>query len=63
MHIFTFCSHGHPDADFYLDGSVSAAENFCRNPDNKPDGPYCLTQDPGTRWEYCDVPRCQGIEK
>merc|ERR1711971_790463 len=32
--------------------------NFCRNPDNEPDGPWCYTTDPNKRWEYCGVPTC-----
>ena len=27
--------------------------NMCRNPDNAPDGLWCYTTDPNTRWEYC----------
>jgi len=29
--------------------------NFCRNPDNDPDGPWCYTVDPSLRWERCYV--------
>ena len=30
-----------------------------RNPDDdEPQGPWCYTTDPDTRWEYCDVPLC-----
>ena len=33
--------------------------NYCRNPGSKgPDGPWCFTTDPNTRWEYCNVPKC-----
>lgn len=32
-------------------------ENYCRNP-NSEKSPWCYTSDPGTRWEYCRVPRC-----
>ena len=28
--------------------------NFCRNPDNDPDGSWCYTTDKKKRWEYCD---------
>ena len=34
------------------------ARNYCRNPDNEDDGPWCYTTDPLCRWEYCDVPMC-----
>nr|XP_055041438.1 apolipoprotein(a)-like isoform X2 [Misgurnus anguillicaudatus] len=33
-------------------------ENYCRNPDRR-NGPFCLTTDPETRWEYCSVPICK----
>ncbi|KAI7800149.1 plasminogen precursor [Triplophysa rosa] len=36
-------------------------ENYCRNPGNDR-APWCFTTDPETRWEYCNVPRCQGTE-
>ena len=31
--------------------------NFCRNPDGEPRA-WCYTTDPGSRWEFCNVPRC-----
>ena len=33
-------------------------ENFCRNPDGEPEGPWCYTTSPEKRWDYCDVPLC-----
>lgn len=36
-----------------------AAKNYCRNPDNDPDGPWCYTTDPNKRYDYCDIPRCE----
>ena len=41
------------------DGSEANAANFCRNPDNEPNGPWCYTTDSTVRWEYCDVPFCR----
>ncbi|EDV21956.1 uncharacterized protein TRIADDRAFT_59472 [Trichoplax adhaerens] len=32
--------------------------NYCRNPDNKPGGPWCYTTDPSKIWAYCKVPQC-----
>ncbi|KAG8444470.1 hypothetical protein GDO86_009590 [Hymenochirus boettgeri] len=40
-----------PDAG--LDG------NFCRNPDNDPDGPWCYTTDPNVRFEFCHIHQCE----
>ena len=40
--------------------SFTANENYCRNPDNEPNGPWCYTIDPDKRWEYCDVKLCSG---
>ncbi|XP_019807018.1 plasminogen isoform X3 [Tursiops truncatus] len=34
-------------------------ENYCRNPDNDKKGPWCYTTDPGTRYDYCDIPQCE----
>ena len=53
-----------PNSDFvtddnFSDGSIAAAENYCRNP--QPDwvyGPWCYTTDPDVRWESCNVPMC-----
>ncbi len=33
-------------------------ENFCRNPDKRPEGPWCFTQDPTVQKEACRVPTC-----
>ncbi|XP_052075705.1 putative macrophage stimulating 1-like protein [Mytilus californianus] len=33
-------------------------ENYCRNPDEESEGPWCYTMDPRIRWESCDVPFC-----
>ncbi|XP_065064814.1 uncharacterized protein LOC135691020 [Rhopilema esculentum] len=33
-------------------------ENYCRNPDGEPDGPWCYTTSKSVRWDYCDVPTC-----
>mmetsp|Transcript_34458 Transcript_34458/g.60578 ORF Transcript_34458/g.60578 Transcript_34458/m.60578 type:complete len:906 (+) Transcript_34458:502-3219(+) len=33
-------------------------ENYCRNIDNDPNGAWCYTTDPTTRFNYCSVPMC-----
>jgi len=42
----------------YPDGSRAAANNYCRNPDSDPVGPWCYTTDPDVRWEACNIPYC-----
>ena len=39
--------------------SLENAHNYCRNPNGKPNGPWCYTTDPASRWEYCKVPVCK----
>jgi len=39
-------------------GKLAAEENFCRNPSNHPDGPWCYTTNPNKRWEACPVTIC-----
>ncbi|XP_078697559.1 uncharacterized protein LOC144925444 [Branchiostoma floridae x Branchiostoma belcheri] len=34
-------------------------QNYCRNPDHEPTL-WCFTTDPRKRWEFCDVPHCDG---
>ncbi|XP_066266629.1 uncharacterized protein [Branchiostoma lanceolatum] len=41
--------------------SSGLEQNYCRNPDGE-SGVWCYTTDPGTRWEYCDVPVCAATE-
>ncbi|KAG8519568.1 Prothrombin, partial [Galemys pyrenaicus] len=45
-----FNSTAYPEADL--------RENFCRNPDGSPTGPWCYTTDPTVRREECSVPLC-----
>ena len=47
-------SHDFDDTDF-----DTGDHNFCRNPDGGV-RVWCYTTDPGMRWEFCDVPICDG---
>ena len=47
--------------DNFPEKSLTAAENYCRNPDGEP-APWCYTTDPEERWDFCDVPACKGTE-
>lgn len=49
--------HSHP-FNCSLHPELEAAENSCRNPGGRSDGPWCYTTDAAVRWERCDVPKC-----
>ncbi|XP_060557361.1 plasminogen-like [Ruditapes philippinarum] len=42
----------------FPDASLTAAENYCRNPDYDGDEPWCYTTDPNERYTTCAVPKC-----
>jgi len=45
--------------DRFPDGSRSAAENYCRNPDPSWDsGVWCYTMDADVEYESCNIPLC-----
>ena len=45
----------------FPDASMAEASNYCRNVGSAPDEfPWCYTTDPDERWEFCDVPLCDG---
>ncbi|XP_053387351.1 apolipoprotein(a)-like isoform X2 [Mercenaria mercenaria] len=52
--------HGHDRTNpaNFPDDSLSAAENYCRDPDREGGAPWCYTTDPGVRWELCGVQSC-----
>ncbi|XP_072037091.1 plasminogen-like [Amphiura filiformis] len=50
-HAHTRTPENYPDAGL-------GEHNYCRNPDDEPNGPWCYTTDPETRWAYCPVPNC-----
>ncbi|XP_077090375.1 hepatocyte growth factor a isoform X1 [Siphateles boraxobius] len=37
-------------------------QNFCRNPDNDPSGPWCFTELTETRHQECGLPQCTDVE-
>ncbi|XP_006261451.1 prothrombin [Alligator mississippiensis] len=47
-----------PEFNLTVYGNVSLTDNYCRNPDNNPKGPWCYTQDPTVRREACSIPVC-----
>ena len=52
--------HGHKinDSVNFPDETLEEAANYCRNPDDEPNGPWCYTMDPEKLWEYCNVTYC-----
>ncbi|KAF7254201.1 Plasminogen [Varanus komodoensis] len=50
-HVPNYSPRTHPNA--------SLEKNFCRNPDNDEEGPWCYTTDPETRFDYCNIPECE----
>ena len=47
--------HQHNRTEAEYPGTGLGQHNFCRNPDNEPEGAWCYTTDSESRWEYCDV--------
>ncbi|CAK8673846.1 unnamed protein product [Clavelina lepadiformis] len=46
---------------YYTDENIAQygmEENYCRNPDMDPGGPWCIVSTLDDFWEYCDVPDC-----
>ena len=50
--------HKYKNEEDFPDATLADAHNYCRNPDNKTDGPWCLTMKKKVKWQYCDVPPC-----
>lgn len=46
--------------DNFPEKSLTAAENYCRQPEDGEYAPWCYTTDLSKRWEYCDVKKCEG---
>ncbi|KAH3702837.1 hypothetical protein DPMN_077863, partial [Dreissena polymorpha] len=51
-------THNFNDRQRFANGEiVTEAKNYCRDPDGE-GTPWCYTNDPGRRWEFCPVPMC-----
>ena len=51
--------HNNNELSMFPDATLEDAANNCRNPDDE-QRPWCYTTDPYLRWEYCDIPKCEG---
>ncbi|XP_028399006.1 uncharacterized protein LOC114522508 isoform X2 [Dendronephthya gigantea] len=53
------CPHRHTMNTTYPE--LNNAKNYCRNPKNSGQRPWCFTTDRNKRWEYCDIPKCTPV--
>jgi hypothetical protein len=52
--------HSHHATDFpKTKPTLDNARSYCRNPDKKPEGPWCYTMEP--TWEFCNISLCHGM--
>ena len=42
-------------------GKLGMDENYCRNAGNKEKLPWCYTNSPDKRWEYCNISFCGNV--
>ncbi|CAB4030230.1 uncharacterized protein LOC110041943 [Paramuricea clavata] len=54
------CPHRHTMNKTYPE--LNNAKNYCRNPKNSGQRPWCFTTDRNKRWEYCDIPKCVPVD-
>ncbi|CAB3991942.1 angiopoietin-1 receptor-like [Paramuricea clavata] len=54
------CPHRHTMNNTYPE--LNNAKNYCRNPQNSGQRPWCFTTDRNKRWEYCDIPKCIPVD-
>ncbi|XP_062584101.1 plasminogen-like, partial [Saccostrea cucullata] len=47
----------------FLEGNSSSHENYCRNPANQGEKPWCFTDASGKFAEYCNIPMCSQSNK
>jgi len=50
--------HTRTNPDHFPDVTLGEAENYCRNPDREPSGPWCYTTDKNIKYQFCNIPLC-----
>ncbi|ELT91481.1 hypothetical protein CAPTEDRAFT_107008 [Capitella teleta] len=55
--------HAHDVHSMPGDESLTASANFCRAPVFDALGPWCFTEDPDVRFEYCNITKCADGEQ
>ncbi|XP_071138202.1 plasminogen-like [Mytilus edulis] len=55
-------SHGFVYGDVFPDKTIEHAGRTCRDPGFLRGSPWCYTQDNNIEWDFCDIPKCQGIK-
>ena len=53
-------AHTMTDPNRFPDNDLASASNYCRNPNNDPEGPWCYTTDEFVEKDYCDIDACTG---
>ena len=54
--------HEYANNQLFFTPTVIEHHNYCRSPfvgqDWQSTAPWCYTQDPQVRWQFCDIPPC-----
>ncbi|XP_053387231.1 fibropellin-3-like [Mercenaria mercenaria] len=50
--------HPHTNLNYFPETVLSAAHNYCRNPEAGEYNPWCMTTSPSKEWDYCGIPKC-----
>ena len=53
--------HNMTDPSKFPEETIAEAQNFCRNPNNHTEGPWCYTMEPKVEWETCDIAFCKRL--